>query len=336
MEVSRLQHKIDEAKTIADRRGLDLSQSPLLITFDMPIRRTGVAVREVSELARAPGTAVAVTSPDPLVQLRRAVAKAPNVHLLAEGGLVGALAGGATVHFYPTSEQEMRAFAVALFSGVAPEGVGIALAGHLSSGRQEVTFEGCADPTPLTALELMHALRHKGTDATLAGGGEDAVVIDDLPNELEALHSTLTEDLSGRLVRIIRMASGRFRITPDNNPRPIPNEKMRVLAQQIAVSSDRVLESRGASTFAFATEAVALGGHGPEAGARQLATGLFERPDTVVTHLGLEPFVGEGTMFFAYEGSETVWEATNHGISFVPVRDILEYVRILHAIRLGG
>ena len=46
-------------------------------------------------------------------------------------------------------------------------------------------------------------------------------------------------------------------------------------------------------------------------------------------------FKGEGTMFFAYEGSETVWEAANKGIACVTVRDILEYGRILHEIRRG-
>jgi len=334
MNDERLRHKIDEAKAMADRRGLDLTAAPLLITFDMPIRRTGVATREVTDLARAPDTAVAVTSPDPAAELRRA-AKAPNVHLLAERGLVCSLAGGATVHLYPTSEQEMRAFAVALFTGVAPSGVRFALGGHLSSGRQEVTFEGESSAPVLTAIELMHALRHKGADATMAGGGEDAVVIDDLPAELEALRSALAEELPGRGVRVLRMASGRFRITPDHTARAITTEKMQVLSQQIAVSSDRAVEARGPGTFAFATASVAGGEYGPERGARHLASELFGRPDTVVTHLGLETFVGEGTLYFAYEGSEAVWDAANKGIAYVPVRDILEYARVLHAIRLG-
>ncbi|MHC4933640.1 MAG: hypothetical protein ACYTGV_15780 [Planctomycetota bacterium] len=335
MSDERLRHKIDEARAMADRRGLDLEAAPLLVTFDMPIRRTGVATREITELARAPSTAVAVTSPDPLEELRKAVAKAPNVHLLAERGLVCSLTGGATVHLYPTSEQEMRAFAVALFTGVAPAGVRIALGGHLSSGRQEVTFEGEDSAHPLKAIELMHALRHKGADATMAGGGEDAVVIDDLPKELEALRAALAEELPGRGVRVLRMASGRFRITPDHTARAIGAEKMQVLSQQIAVSSDRAVEARGPGTFAFATAPVAGGDYGPESGARHLASELFGRPDTVVTHLGLETFAGEGTLCFAYERSEAVWDAANKGIAFIPVRDIREYARILHAIRLG-
>jgi len=76
--------------------------------------------------------------------------------------------------------------------------------------------------------------------------------------------------------------------------------------------------------------------YGPEQGARRLAAELFRGPDTVITHLGLHPFGGEGTLFFAYEGSETVWEAANKGVPCVTVRDIHEYGRVLCGLRKGG
>ena len=101
------------------------------------------------------------------------------------------------------------------------------------------------------------------------------------------------------------------------------------------MSSDRFVEVRGHSTFGFVTEAVARWHHGPEAGARRLAAELFDAPDTVITQLGLHPFQEEGTLFFAYEGSETVWEAANKGIACITVRDILEYGRMVTTIRRG-
>ncbi len=69
--------------------------------------------------------------------------------------------------------------------------------------------------------------------------------------------------------------------------------------------------------------------------ARRLAAELFDAPDTVITQLGLHPFQEEGTLFFAYEGSETVWEAANKGIACITVRDILEYGRVLLDVRRG-
>ena len=132
------------------------------------------------------------------------------------------------------------------------------------------------------------------------------------------------------------MPSGRFLVTPDNRPRDvISHEHLHVLAQQIAMSSDRFVEARGSSAFGFVTEPVARWEYDPEACARRIAGELFGRPDTVLSHLGLHPFAAEGSMFFCYEGSETVWEAANKGISYVTVRDVLEYGRILHAIRRG-
>ena len=49
----------------------------------------------------------------------------------------------------------------------------------------------------------------------------------------------------------------------------------------------------------------------------------------------MHPFHGEGTLFFAYEGSETVWEAAEKDVSCITVHDISEYGRILAAIRRG-
>ena len=38
-----------------------------------------------------------------------------------------------------------------------------------------------------------------------------------------------------------------------------------------------------------------------------------------VTHLGLAPFTLEGSLFFAYEGSETVWDPANKGTACIQV-----------------
>ncbi len=77
----RLQRKIDETKAIADQYGIDLRDAPLLVTFEMPFWGTGIATHEIAELARHPGTAVAVTSPDPMPVMRRTVAAEPNLHV---------------------------------------------------------------------------------------------------------------------------------------------------------------------------------------------------------------------------------------------------------------
>jgi hypothetical protein len=55
----------------------------------------------------------------------------------------------------------------------------------------------------------------------------------------------------------------------------------------------------------------------------------------VITHLGLTPFSREGSLFFAYEGSETVWDAASKDVSCITVHDIVEYGKILAAIRRG-
>ena len=135
--------------------------------------------------------------------------------------------------------------------------------------------------------------------------------------------------------RFSSTATSAARTSAARSATPDQRAKTHVLAQEIAISCDRFIESRGGTGYGFVTEPVARWQYGTEAGARRLADELFGRPDTVLTHLGLHPFGGEGTMFFAYEGSETVWEAANKGISYVPVRDIAEYGRILHAIRKG-
>ena len=158
------------------------------------------------------------------------------------------------------------------------------------------------------------------------------------PAKLAIICSVLAGPLAGQAVRVLRMPSGRFRFTPDATPRSLVAEdrtKIHVLAHEIAMSCDRFVEVRGGTTFGFVTESVARWQYGTEIGARHLAEELFGRPDTILTHLGLHPFGGESTMFFAYEGSETVWEAANKGIPYVPVRDLAEYGRVLHAIRRG-
>jgi hypothetical protein len=334
----RLARKIQETRTIAGQLGVDLAEPPLLATFEAPLWGTNLAGSEVSELARLPGTAVAVTSPDPLPEVRRTIEHAPHLHVVAERGLLVGLSGGATLHVYPPSDQELEAFAVALFAGVAPADTCIALGGHLSSGRQEVSFESCGGNQQLTPLELLHAVRRLGGTVAPASEEESAIVVDDTPAELAIMRAALGGTLAGQAVRVLRMPSGRFRFTPERTPRkldPTGRARLHVLAQEIAMSSDRFLEARGEDTFGFVTEPVARWEYGIEEGSRRLAWELFGRPDTVLTHLGLHPVGGEGTLFFAYEGSETVWEAANKGISYVPVRDIAEYGRILYSIRKG-
>lgn len=335
MTDARLQHKIDETKKIAGEAGLDLRAAPLLVTFEMPIWGATIAAHEISELTRHPGTDVAVVSIDPLPELREALAGSPGLHIIAERGLACGLSGGATLNIYPGTPDEMQSFAVALFAGAAPEHLRVSLSGFVSSGRQEATFEAPADVPVPSPRELVHAIRNRGGTAALAAEEEKAVVVDDSPAELESVRRALSCDLRGYAVRVSRMPSGRFRLLPDPAPRRVERRKLHATAQGIAISSDRFLEARGGSTFGFVTEPVARWQFGPERGARALAEELSNAPDTVITQLGLHPFSGEGTLFFAYEGSETVWEAANKGISCITVRDILEYGRILHAIRQG-
>jgi hypothetical protein len=336
MTDTRLQHKIDETKAIADRRGLDLRTASLLVTFELPLWGVGPAGHELSGLGRFPGTAVAATTSEPLPTVCRAVEAAPSLHVLAESGLVARLSGGATLQIYPSTALEMQSFAVALFTGAAPLDVHVALGAFVSSGRQEVTFDA-PDPEPaLAGSELLYAVRGCGGTVSLAKDEEQSVVVEDDPAELEAARAALAGELAGRSVSVLRMPSGRFRIKPGRARRPVPRERIDVLAQEIAIASDRFLERRGGTRFGFATEPVARWEHSAEAGARRLAQELFGYPDTVLTHLGLHPFKDEGSLFFAYEGSETVWEAANKGISYVTVRDLPEYGRILHAIRKGA
>jgi hypothetical protein len=331
--LSRLLKKIEETKALAAEKGLDLRSAPLLATFEMPVWGASAITAEVGDLARMPGTAVAILSVDPLPEVRRAMEGAPYVHVVAERGLVCGLSGGATLHAYPGTPQEMLSFAVALFAGAAPENLRVSLGAFVSSGRQEATFEGSPSAPVPSVRELLHAIRNRG--GTPVEAAEEAAVVLGDPSELEAVRAALACDLPGRAVRVSRLPSGRFRFLPDAQPRPAQNQRFHVLAQEIAVSCDRFIEVRGLTTFGFVTEPVARWQYGSEQGARRLAAELFQGPDTVITHLGLHPFGGEGTLFFAYEGSETVWEAANKGVPCVTLRDIHEYGRVLHGIRRG-
>jgi hypothetical protein len=329
----RLRRKVEETKTLAAEKGVDLRAAPFLVTFEMPPWGAPVIPNEICDLARMPGTAVAVLSVDPLPEVRRALDGWPQVHIVAERGLACGLSGGATVHAYPLSSQEMQSFAVALFAGAAPDNLRVSLGAFVSSGRQEVTFEGSPSAPVPTVRELLHAIRNRG-GVPVEAAEEAAIVLGD-PSELEAVRAALACDLPGHAVRVSRLPSGRFRFLPDPAPRPAPSQRLHVLALEIAVSCDRFIEVRGAATFGFVTEPVARWQYGPEQGARRLAAELFRGPDTVISHLGLHPFGGEGTLFFAYEGSETVWEAANKGITCITVRDVHEYGRVLHEIRKG-
>lgn len=329
----RLRKKIEETKALAAEKGLDLRAAPLLVTFAMPVWGATSLSSEVAELARLPGTAVAAVSVDALPEVRHAMRSAPYVHVVAERGLVCGLSGGATIHAYPQSPQEMSSFAVALFAGAAPENLRLSLGAYVSSGRQEVTFEGSPSAPVPSVRELITAIRNRG--GTPVEAAEEAAVVLGDPSELEAVRAALACDLPGHAVRVSRLPSGRFRLLPDAQPRPEPSQHLHVIAQEIAISCDRFIEVRGTATFGFVTEPVARWEYGPEQGARRLAAEIFRGPDTAITHLGLHPFGGEGTVFFAYEGSETVWEAANKGVTCVTVRDIHEYGRIVHDIRKG-
>jgi len=142
-------------------------------------------------------------------------------------------------------------------------------------------------------------------------------------------------EFANRVVRVTRLPSGRFRVEGDSTGRPLDPPALQAAAQGLAISCDRFVEVRGPATFGFTTERVAKGEFGPERAAMALGQELFNAPDTVVTHLGLAPFSEEGSLFFAYEGSETVWDAANRGVACITVRDIAEYGRILAAIRRG-
>ncbi|HEX5139184.1 MAG TPA: hypothetical protein VFY93_19610 [Planctomycetota bacterium] len=330
----RLRKKIEETKALAAEKGIDLATAPLLVTFEMPPWGPLAVTAEIGELVRKPGTAIAVISVDPLPEVRAAMEAAPYVHIIAERGLVCGLSGGAVLHAYPQSTTEMQAFACALFAGAAPDMLRVSLAGFVSSGRQEVTFEGMASTPVPSVRELLQAIRNHG--GTPVEAAEEAAIVLGDPSELEAVRAALAGDLAGCAVRVTRLPSGRFRFLPDPQPRPEASQKVQILAQEIAVSCDRFTEMRGVTTFGFVTESVARWQHGPEQGARRLASELFPGPDTAITHIGLHPFGGEGTVFFAYEGSETVWEAANKGVTCVTVRDIHEYGRVLHEIRKGA
>jgi hypothetical protein len=331
----RLQRKIRETKAIASEYGLDLRHAPLLATFGMPIWGQFKLDHETAGIARAPGAALAVLSADTLPVARESVRHAPYLHVIAEGGLVSGLTGGATLHIYPPSRAEMEAFAVALFAGAAAHTFCLSLSACVSCGRQEVTFETPGPGEPLRGRELMHAVRGAGGMATFSDEGEQAIVLAEAPSELEGLRRALSGALAGRSVRIVRLPSGRFRVEGEKNGRPVEPQELQAAAQGFAISCDRFIEVRGPATFGFTTERVAKGEFGPERASHALAQEMFNAPDAVVTHLGLAPFTEERSLFFAYEGSETVWEAANRGVACIQVRDIAEYCRILAAIRRG-
>ena len=333
---SRLQRKVDETRAVAAERGLELRRGPLLATFEMPIWGASIVTHEIAELARRPGTAVAVISADALPEIRQAASCEPSLHVVAERGLVCELSGGRTVSVYPACRQELESFAVALFAGIAPHGTSLSLSGCVSGGRQEVMFAGPHSGAPPTALELQHSIRHHGGVGTLAGDRDEFVVVDDLPYQLDAVRCALNTDYRGRPVRVSRMPSGRFRLQPGAAPRPLEMGRAHTIAQEIAMSCDRFVDARGRTTFGFVTEPVAKREYTPEQGARCLARELFGAPDTVITHLGLQPFSAEGSLFFAYEGSESLWDAAHRGIATITVRDLMEYARILEMIRAGS
>jgi hypothetical protein len=167
----------------------------------------------------------------------------------------------------------------------------------------------------------------------LAGDREEFVVIENLAHQLGAAHEALNSDFAGHPVCVTRLPSGRYRLQPGTGDRVAEGVQAHTIAQEIAMGCERFVDARGRTTFGFVTEPVAKREYGPEQGARRLAAEHFGRPDTVLTHLGLAPFAGEGTLFFAYEGSETILDAAQRGIQAIAVRDIMEYARILEAIR---
>lgn len=331
----RLQRKIKETREIASQNGLDLESAPLLLTFEMPIWGPLNVAHEIAGMARMPGTAIAVLTADPLPVAREQMRDTKFVHLIAEAGLACGLTGGATLQIYPPSVAEREAFAVALFASAAAGTHCVSLSAYVSCGRQEVTFEAPGRMPALRGRELLHGVRDAGGSAVYADESENAIVVAEAPSELEALRLCLTGANAGRSVRLVRLPSGRFRVIGESTPRAIAPDEIRAAAQGIAISCDRYMEMRGPTTFGFSTEPVARGVHGPASGADALAGELFNAPDAVVTHLGLTPFRQEGSLYFAYEGSDSVWDAAGCGISCITVHDIAEYGRILAAIRRG-
>jgi hypothetical protein len=330
----RLERKIKKTRASARARNLDLAGAPLLVTFEPPILGGGVVAHEIAALARCPGTAVAIVSTDPLPVARRAIEITPRLHVIAERGLICGLSGGATLHVYAGSEQEMVSFATALFAGVAPEGMRVAVASYLSSGRQEVVLEGDEPGFEVTGRELYHAIQHGRGLASLSA--EEDVLVKDEPHSLEGVRHALAQELPDRYFRVSRLPSGTFRFAPDRQPRSAARERVLAMAQGIAISCDRFMEIHGGTRFGFVTESVARWEHGSERGAVHLAEEIFGSPDAIVTHLGQHPFAGDGTLFFAYEGSETILEAQNKDVPYITVQDIPEYARILYEIRSGG
>ncbi|MEE8103992.1 MAG: hypothetical protein V3T86_00490 [Planctomycetota bacterium] len=329
----RLKQKIDETLAVARRRRVDLRSGPLLCCFEQPLWGGVMTGREVHELVSHPGTSVAVVSPDPLPVVQRAVERAPRIHVVAERGLVCRLSGGATHHVYQGAPNELAAFATGLFAGAAPEGLCVALAPFVSPGRQEVDFGGETERgTPVTELALAHAISHFGCEGQVSDAG---VLVRDEPAALEAVRCAMAHEFPGRSFRVNRLATGHFRFAHVQTAESRDRDQIRATAQGIAMSCDRWLEMHGGTRYGFTTAPVAGYEVGPESGALHLAEAVFGSPNATVTHLGQQPFLRPGTLFFAYEGSNTILEARNERVPCVTVHDIVEYVRILLAIREG-
>jgi hypothetical protein len=329
----RLQQKIEETLAVARRRRVDLRSGPMLCCFEQPLWGGVVTGREVSSLVSHPGTAVAVVSPDPLPDVCRAVERAPRIHVVAERGLVCRQSGGATHHAYQGAPNELTTFATGLFAGAAPEGLCVALAPFVSPGRQEVDFGGESERgAPVSELALARAVDHFGVECQVSDAG---LLVRDEPAALEAVRCAMAHEFPGRSFRVNRLATGHFRFAHVPTVQNGDRDRIRATAQGIAMSCDRWLEIHGGTRYGFATGPVAGSEIGPESGALHLAEALFSSPDAIVTHLGQQPFQRPGTLFFAYEGSNTILEARNEGVPCVTVHDIVEYARILLAIREG-
>ncbi|MFB3066220.1 MAG: hypothetical protein ACE10D_06855 [Planctomycetota bacterium] len=330
--------RLDKTRRIARSMGIDLREAPLLACFEAPVLQSVLGGREVLALARLPGMAVAAVSAQSLGEARAALESAPRLHAVAERGLVCGLSGGAVVHAYPICEEELTAFAVALFAGTAPEGLPFSLGGFTSAGRQEVTFlTDISGHRSTGARDLLHAVRDRNVSAQPAG--EEAIVVDDAPPVLEAVRAALTLDLPRMPVLAHRMPSGRFRFSTAVSCGPVALDRLNAVAQGIALSCDRVLEHCGESLFVFVTEDVAGGAFDAERGARRLAEEIFGTPHAAIAFYGAEPFTGEGVLNFRpavaqdedFEPMEIAGEAV-----LVEVSDVLEFARILWQVRQGG
>ncbi|MFQ5845635.1 MAG: hypothetical protein ACE5JG_11675 [Planctomycetota bacterium] len=338
MSQEEYRERLERTRQAAHRLGLDLRDGALLACFEVPVLHSCIGDREILALARLPGVAVAAVSPHALSEARRQVAGAPRLHVVAEWGLVCGLSGGAVVHVYPNRREELVSFAVALFASAAPEELPFALGDFASPGRQEVTFVcGTASRRAAGPRDLLHAARNRDIFAHPSGDG--AIVVDDAPATLDAVREVLTRDLPRTAVLARRMPSGRFRFSTAVSPVPAEAGRLRALAQGIALSSDRHWEQRG-EAFTFATEEVAQGVFDVARGVGRLAEEVFGTPQAALAFYGPEPLSGAGVLNFrpVIEVPSDLGPTgeQEQDPSIVEVRDVLEFVRILCEIRLGG